>query len=48
MARDVGFDAIDAGPLKSACGIDRLLTVWRTLAFDAGLGRNVAFELLRR
>ena len=48
LARDIGFDAVDAGPLKSACAIDRLLAVWRVLAFDAGLGRNVAFELLRR
>jgi len=48
LARDIGFDAVDAGPLKSACSIDRLLSVWRVLAFDAGLGRNVAFELLRR
>ena len=48
LARDIGFDAVDAGPLKSACSIDRLLAVWRVLAFDAGLGRNVAFELLRR
>lgn len=48
LARDIGFDAVDAGPLKSACDIDRLLAVWRVLAFDAGLGRNVAFELLRR
>lgn len=48
LARDIGFDAVDAGPLKSACAIDRLLAVWGVLAFDAGLGRNVAFELLRR
>jgi predicted dinucleotide-binding enzyme len=48
LARDIGFDAVDAGPLSSACAIDRLLSVWRVLAFDAGLGRNVAFELLRR
>jgi len=48
LARDIGFDAVDAGPLKSACAIDRLLAVWRVLAFDAGLGRNVAFELLHR
>ena len=48
LARDIGFDAVDAGSLKSACGIDRLLSVWRVLAFDAGLGQNVAFELLRR
>jgi 8-hydroxy-5-deazaflavin:NADPH oxidoreductase len=48
LARDIGFDAVDAGPLSSACAIDRLLAVWRVLAFDAGLGRNLAFELLRR
>ena len=48
LARDIGFDAVDTGPLSSACVIDRLLAVWRVLAFDAGLGRNVAFELLRR
>ena len=48
LARDIGFDAVDAGPLESACSIDRLLAVWRVLAFDAGLGRNVTFQLLRR
>ena len=48
LARDIGFDAVDAGPLKAACSIDRLLAVWRVLAFDGGLGRNVAFQLLRR
>jgi len=48
LARDIGFDAVDAGPLRSACSIDKLLGVWRVLALDAGLGRNVAFELLRR
>jgi len=48
LARDIGFDGVDAGPLSSACAIDRLLAVWRVLAFDAGLGRNLAFELLRR
>ena len=48
LARDIGFDAVDAGPLKSACSIDRLLAVWQVLAFDAGLGRNVTFQLLRR
>ncbi len=48
LARDIGFDPVDVGPLRSACSIDRLLAVWRVLAFDAGLGRNVAFQLLRR
>ncbi len=48
LSRDIGFDAVDAGPLRSACSIDRLLAVWQVLAFDAGLGRNVALELLRR
>ncbi|MGZ3479304.1 MAG: NADPH-dependent F420 reductase [Myxococcaceae bacterium] len=48
LARDIGFDAVDAGPLKSACSIDRLLAVWRVLAFEGGLGRNLAFQLLRR
>ena len=38
LARDIGFDAVDAGPLKSACAVDRLLAVWWVLAFDAGLG----------
>lgn len=48
LARDIGFDAVDAGPLKAACSIDRLLSVWRALAVEGGLGRNVAFQLLRR
>jgi len=48
LARDIGFDPVDAGPLRSACAIDRLLAVWRVLAVDAGLGRNVAFRVLHR
>ena len=48
LARDLGFDAVDAGGLDAAIMLENLARLWVHLAFRAGLGRDVAFSLLRR
>ena len=48
LARDLGFDAVDAGDLSAARHLEGLAALWVHLAYGAGLGREVAFALLRR
>ena len=48
LVTDVGFEAIDAGPLSSARLLEPLAMLWISLAFKQGLGRSFAFGLLRR
>jgi len=47
LVQDVGFDAVDAGPLANARLLEPLAMLWIYLAFH-GLGRNIAFALLKR
>lgn len=47
LARDLGFDAVDAGDLGAARLLEALAELWVHLAFGAGLGRDMAFALLR-
>lgn len=48
LARDIGFDPIDAGPLSSAHYLEAAAGLMVTLAYDVGLGTDVAMRLLRR
>jgi 8-hydroxy-5-deazaflavin:NADPH oxidoreductase len=48
LARDLGFDAVDAGGLTAARHLESLAELWVHLAMRAGLGRDMAFALLRR
>jgi predicted dinucleotide-binding enzyme len=48
LARDLGFDPVDAGDLGAARLLEELAELWVHLAFRAGLGRGMAFALLRR
>jgi 8-hydroxy-5-deazaflavin:NADPH oxidoreductase len=48
LARDLGFDAVDAGGLESAVLLEDLARLWIHLAMRTALGRDVAFALLRR
>ncbi|HJR44563.1 MAG TPA: NAD(P)-binding domain-containing protein [Actinomycetota bacterium] len=48
LARDLGFDPVDAGDLEAARHLEALAGVWVHLAFRAGLGRDFAFGVLRR
>jgi hypothetical protein len=47
LVEDVGFEAIDAGPLRNARLLEPLMLLW--IASSQALGtRDVAFKLLRR
>jgi hypothetical protein len=48
LARDLGFEAVDAGPLRSARLLEPLAMLWIDQAMARGAGRNFAFALVRR
>jgi 8-hydroxy-5-deazaflavin:NADPH oxidoreductase len=48
LAHDLGFEAVDAGPLKNARLLEPFAMLWIYLAVKQGLGPNIAFKLLRR
>jgi hypothetical protein len=48
LATDLGFDAVSAGPLRNARLLEPLAFLWIHLALVQGMGRGVAFKLLRR
>lgn len=48
LAETLGFDVADVGNLEAARFIEPLAMVWINLAFKQGLGRNIAFKLVRR
>jgi 8-hydroxy-5-deazaflavin:NADPH oxidoreductase len=48
LAGELGFEGVDAGPLTQARLLEPFALLWISLAFKAGLGREIAFKLLRR
>jgi hypothetical protein len=48
LATEIGFDAMDAGPLTQARALEPFALLWVSLAYAQGLGRDIAFKLLRR
>ena len=48
LANALGFEAVDAGPLKQARVLEPFAMMWISLANQYGLGRDIAFKLLRR
>jgi hypothetical protein len=48
LVRDLGFEAVDAGPLTSARLLEPLAMLWIACAYRFGLGRDFAFAALRR
>ena len=48
LADELGFESVDAGPLTQARVIEPFALLWISLVFKAGLGREIAFKLLRR
>ncbi|MGP0059051.1 MAG: NADPH-dependent F420 reductase [Beijerinckiaceae bacterium] len=48
LAASIGFDAVDFGRLDGARYLEPLAMVWIKLAMVQGLGRGIAFSLLRR
>ena len=47
LAAQIGFDPLDAGPLRQARLLEPMALLWINLAFG-GLGTEFAFQLLRR
>jgi predicted dinucleotide-binding enzyme len=48
LAEELGFEVVDAGGLSAARHLESLALLWIHLARVAGLGRDIAFRLLRR
>jgi len=48
LLADLGFEAVDAGPMKNARLLEPYAMLWIDLAMKRGLGRDFAFALVRR
>ena len=48
LVAELGFDVVDAGPLRVARLLEALAMLWIHLATNQRLGREIAFALLRR
>ena len=48
LISELGFEAVDAGPLKQARLLEPFALLWISLALKSGLGREIGFSLLRR
>lgn len=48
LVEDLGFEALDAGPLRQARILEPFAMVWIDQAIHRGLGRDWAFGVLRR
>jgi predicted dinucleotide-binding enzyme len=48
LAEDLGFEPVDFGPLANAGVSENVAMAWIWLAIKGGLGREIAFGLLRR
>ena len=48
MAEEIGFEAVDCGPLTHARLLEPMAVLWIYLAHDQGMGTGIAFQLLRR
>ena len=48
LAKQLGFDVCDAGPLQAARYLEPMAMLWIQLAYSQGLGRDIAFRLIKR
>ena len=48
LAKDIGFDAVDAGGLRMARLLEPLAMLWINLAYAQGMGPDIAFRLMKR
>jgi NADPH-dependent F420 reductase len=48
LIEELGFEALDAGPLKQARVLEPFALLWITLALKYGYSREIAFRFLRR
>ena len=48
LAQELGFDVADVGDLAAARWLEPMAMIWISLAARKGLGRDIAFRLMRR
>ncbi|HXM45854.1 MAG TPA: NADPH-dependent F420 reductase [Bryobacteraceae bacterium] len=48
LIEQLGFEAVDAGPLSRARLLEPFALLWISLAYAQGQGREIGFKLLRR
>ncbi|MBL9103033.1 MAG: NADPH-dependent F420 reductase [Myxococcales bacterium] len=48
LALQLGFDPIDCGPLPRARILESIALLWARLAFEQGMGTDIAITLVRR
>ncbi len=48
LARQLGFEPVDVGPLRSARYLEPLAMLWIDLAILQGFGTNFGFQLIKR
>ncbi len=48
LGAELGFDMVDCGPLAAARFTEPLAMLWISLSMQPGIGREIAFRLLRR
>ncbi len=48
LAEELGFEPLDAGPLRQARLLEPFAMLWISLALAYGYGRDFAFQMLRR
>jgi 8-hydroxy-5-deazaflavin:NADPH oxidoreductase len=48
LARDIGFEAVDAGPLRMARLLEPFGMLWIDQALNRGMGRDFAFAVVRK
>jgi NADPH-dependent F420 reductase len=48
LAKEIGLDPVDAGGLRNAELLESLAKLWITLAYQQGIGPNIAFKLLQK
>jgi predicted dinucleotide-binding enzyme len=47
LGRDIGFDPVDAGPLKSARYLEPMAILLMDLAFTLGMGTGIGYKLVK-
>ena len=47
LGRDIGFDPVDTGPLKSARYLEPMATLLMNLAFVLGMGTKIGYKLVK-
>jgi predicted dinucleotide-binding enzyme len=48
LAKDLGFAPVDVGPLSNSRVLEPLALLWVWLAYPGGLGREFAFQIVKR